>query len=756
MPVRIAALIMFGFVAVAAAQESPYLYGIHDHSPSPDGILSRAEAAGRTMYVTATVAIGANPADFGGEDFTLISNRGHTVICRLNFGYCEVGTIPLPELYADFAQRCANFVAASSGCHIWVIGNETNLATEWPPRNGHKEYVSPQSYADCFRQCYDAIKAVRPNDKVVSQALAPFGGPYGPGTTCGYPHDGVPLNWTQYCNQMLTAIAASGGIDGIALHINSRGYRYEDIHSTQQVSANGQSLYFSFYVYKDWVNYGIPASLYHLPLYATESNGIYYWKGGFPGHEGVHYEPGWMQEVHAEIDRYNQSAIQNGKPVYRCINMYRWCSWCDGWNIDGDNPYRDQMFADWDAAFAADYRWPTEPGEEGPLIAGSPVGDNLALNAAAVTTSSEYGPAWGGENAVDGVVSDSSKWTSSASAPPHWLAVDLGGEHVLDGYVIRHAGDAGESTFFNLAAYDLQVGDSLSGPWTTLESIVTGGANVIERRYRTPTAERFVRLYITDPGGDDIVRLPEFEIVGYTPAPQPIVAPGDELLTSGDFSTGLDDWTEWYERNADLTITANAGLLISGSDFNAGVYQTFYTGGADQRLTVAGQWSTDPAVAQSQWGEVIVINSLRLPVIGVDENGQADHVLAFKNDTWQSPGGWSGAMSATSPLGGPATFRTTGDTVTLLVKSGNVGGALTGLRVDQVSVKVAPADGDLDADDTVDAADALVLLGALTGDGVEPPSDALPTPSRLLGAFDFDADRDLDLVDVAVFSTHLP
>jgi len=353
----------------ARGQESPYLYGIHDAEPIPSEFLNRLNTGGVTGWVTATVAIGANPGDMSGADFRSISNQGHTVICRLNYGYCNVGTIPPSDQYAAFAQRCANFVAHSQGCSLWVIGNETNLAAEWPPVNGRKVYVSPQSYASCFRLCYDAIKAVAPGHKVVTQALAPWAGPYGTGTVCGFPHDAMPLNWVTYLNQMLTAIQNSTpgpygtGPDGIALHINSRGYRYSDIHSTQKINAGGQMLYFSFYVYKDWVNLGIPQSLWHLPLYATECNGNYYWKGGHPEAPAEHYEPGWVQEIYAEINRWNtQEAPAAGKPLYHCVNLYRWCAYCDPWNIDGgDNPYKGQILSDLDAAVQQRYQWLAAP-----------------------------------------------------------------------------------------------------------------------------------------------------------------------------------------------------------------------------------------------------------------------------------------------------------------------------------------------------------------------------------------------------------
>jgi hypothetical protein len=340
-----------------AAAEARSLYGIHDHEPSPMEYLSHVEAGGGAGWVTATVAVGKNPNDTSSVGFAWMTNAGHTVIGRLNHGYFPNGTIPLAADYDNFARRCSNFVANSTGCHLWVIGNELNLPGEWPFTGTNFAYVSPQQYATCFRKVYNAIKAVRPNDRVLPAPPAPFAGPFGPGTQNGYPHDGVPINWTTYLNQMLTAIAASGPLDGVALHINSRGYAVSDIHSAQRVNAGGQSLSFSFYVYRDWVNLGIPPALWHLPLYATECNGYYHWSGGHPENSAKHYEPGWMQEIFAEVNRYNRLAAGQGKPLFRCVNMYRWCFGCDGWNIDG-SPYKQQILADLDSAVAQNHRWP--------------------------------------------------------------------------------------------------------------------------------------------------------------------------------------------------------------------------------------------------------------------------------------------------------------------------------------------------------------------------------------------------------------
>lgn len=354
-----AACLVAACAVVAAAEETPWIYGIHDHDPAPWDYLNRLTSAGVRGWVSATVEIGNNPGDHNGGDFRSFSNAGHTVIVRLNNGYFPNGTIPVPAKYDDFAQRCANYVAATQGADIFIIGNETNIAVEWPVIGGRHAYVSPQDYASCFRKCYNTIKNVRADAKVLCQPLAPFAGPFGTGTMGdGLPHDGNPLGWTTYMNQMLTSISATGGIDGIAVHINSRGYTYADVHSTAKV--NGQ--YWSFYVYKDWINLGTPAALRTLPYYATECNGVYYWKGGHP--ECVNcsdprccYQTDWIEWIYAEINDWNQAHAATGEGIIRCVNMYRWCSWCDGWNIDG-SPQEGAILSDLQDAAALDYRWP--------------------------------------------------------------------------------------------------------------------------------------------------------------------------------------------------------------------------------------------------------------------------------------------------------------------------------------------------------------------------------------------------------------
>lgn len=107
--------------------ESDYLYGLHD----PGGEHHMLDA-GRPGWIVFTEGIGHDPNDRSGADYRPYSDRGLGIITRLNNGYYPAGTIPNSAHYADFARRCANFVAASPGCKIWIIGNETNYRIERP------------------------------------------------------------------------------------------------------------------------------------------------------------------------------------------------------------------------------------------------------------------------------------------------------------------------------------------------------------------------------------------------------------------------------------------------------------------------------------------------------------------------------------------------------------------------------------------------------------------------------------------------
>lgn len=87
---------------------------------------------GLPQWVVVEHAIGHDPWDRNGVAFDAYAEVGVQVICRLVHGFTPKGTLPFSQNYGAFARRCANFVAASSGCHVWIIGNEPNDAAQWP------------------------------------------------------------------------------------------------------------------------------------------------------------------------------------------------------------------------------------------------------------------------------------------------------------------------------------------------------------------------------------------------------------------------------------------------------------------------------------------------------------------------------------------------------------------------------------------------------------------------------------------------
>lgn len=184
---------------------------------------------------------------------------------------------------------------------------------------------------------------------------------------------------------------------------------------------------------------------------------------------------------------------------------------------DGDNYFGFDRYAhgDYNAMYAMYQGHATalnaydEPIE--PLVL--PRGRNVAFNAVAWNADTYFSSQYGGEYAYDGEAS--TKWASTDASSVHWLAVDLGAEYVLTGYIVRLAGWSGEFAFFNHQHYLLQTGPSMSGPWTTGFDVDNSQQlNETVSVYDTPVRARFVRVYIDDCGFDNYARLPELEVYG--------------------------------------------------------------------------------------------------------------------------------------------------------------------------------------------------------------------------------------------------
>ena len=173
----------------------------------------------------------------------------------------------------------------------------------------------------------------------------------------------------------------------------------------------------------------------------------------------------------------------------------------------------------------------------------------------------------------------------------------------------------------------------------------------------------------------------------------PVQGPSN-LIMNGDFSSGLTGWSAWTERGSLNQTVSNGQLQVQGVNHNGAMYQQFSTGGSGKLINISGFWESNPTVASSQWAEVLVINGTRLPVNGVDVNaGQSDVEMIYKNDTFATPGGWSGTMSATAPVANVGSFTSAGSVATILLKSGNTNGHLTGTRFDNIVVSTSGGGG---------------------------------------------------------------
>ncbi|KON83531.1 hypothetical protein AF332_27680 [Sporosarcina globispora] len=116
--------------------------------------------------------------------------------------------------------------------------------------------------------------------------------------------------------------------------------------------------------------------------------------------------------------------------------------------------------------------------------------------------------------AVDGSSKSGRKWSSNTTGDK-WLMVDLRKNYDISRWVVKHAGEGGDTLSLNTKNYKLQ--GSLDGiTWTDLDS-VTGNVSNSTDRYITKSTARYVRLYITTPQNyaeTGTANIYEFEVYG--------------------------------------------------------------------------------------------------------------------------------------------------------------------------------------------------------------------------------------------------
>lgn len=319
--------------------DSPYLYGMHD--PGGEHLMAERGTPGWILF---TEELGSDPNDQRGADYSRWSNAGFGIIVRLNHGYEPNGTIPASSRYPQFARRVANFVRASRGCHIWIIGNEMNFAVErpgvvldWstnPPRVINAgETILPGMYAACYTACRNAIKAVsgHSGDQVITGAVAPWN------IQTTY-RENPSGDWVRYHTDMLAALGPDG-CDGISIHAYTHGADPGLIHATSKMDPPFDKRHYHFRAYQDFMN-GIPADMRRLPVYLTETDQNDAWQD---------VNRGWIQRAYGEIDWWNR---QPGTQVIRAVILYRW-PMIDRWGIER----KTALHEDFRQAMVHKYSW---------------------------------------------------------------------------------------------------------------------------------------------------------------------------------------------------------------------------------------------------------------------------------------------------------------------------------------------------------------------------------------------------------------
>ncbi|GHO93916.1 hypothetical protein KSF_039640 [Reticulibacter mediterranei] len=121
---------------------------------------------------------------------------------------------------------------------------------------------------------------------------------------------------------------------------------------------------------------------------------------------------------------------------------------------------------------------------------------NLALNkpaSADSTCSSSETP----NKAVDGSITNNSKWCSGGTSGKYWLRVDLQSSMSIARFTIQHAGAGGENMAWNTRDFNIQVSSDGTN-WTTVVTVTGNTSNTTTHTISARTA-RYVQLNITNP-----------------------------------------------------------------------------------------------------------------------------------------------------------------------------------------------------------------------------------------------------------------
>lgn len=328
--------------------ESPYLYGIHDMPGSMgtlDGLLNRRGWVLLMKYLKDQAA-GYDPL------IDQLANAGYGIVVRLHWDTGDAeGTVPAPAQYVTFANRAKQTVQNNPSAKYWIIGNETNLCSEWPRGTGFAcngtrptTQITPQSYSQIYIQSYDRIHELDgtvPNLHVIPAPTAVWAG--------DVPQWGVTDFLCDF-TRMMNLIPHSK-IDAFAFHPKTHAHNPAAITSLEQSPpdfdcGHNQRVYWQFPVYRDLMT-RVPADLRDRKVFFTELNP--HESGGW-----MNVNNGYLVEAYEEVNRWNRGQVA-GWTGQRVTGMmvYRWEGGEQEWRIDS----RGNVQQDLRNAVARGHRW---------------------------------------------------------------------------------------------------------------------------------------------------------------------------------------------------------------------------------------------------------------------------------------------------------------------------------------------------------------------------------------------------------------
>lgn len=243
-------------------------------------------------------------------------------------------------------------------------------------------------------------------------------------------------------------------------------------------------------------------------------------------------------------------------------------------------------------------------------LAFDPAPVNLALNKTVTANGSIAG--YEPSKAVDGSAASGKKWSSNTTGDK-WLMVDLGQNYDISRWVVKHAGEGGDTLSLNTKNYKLQ--GSLDGTtWTDLDSVTGNVSNSTDRYIKTSTA-RYVRLYITTPqnyADTGNANIYEFEVYGREADVQP---PVTTAMTDG--VTGEDAWNA---KDVNVKFTADDNPTGTGvNHIETRVDGGDWTNKTELTLTAEGMHSVEYRAIDNA-GNVEAVKHLS---VGIDKTAPA-------------------------------------------------------------------------------------------------------------------------------------